>query len=225
MQRAVEAVPNRQPCRTRAALRALLLSAALLVSALTAAPASANEGSFLFTELHAGVSLPLGAQRHSVGPSLGGTLGMGGRIPATPLRAFALAHFNYSQFEILRHTLDANTTAALNREMVEGALGGRLLVAVTRTLRVFVDLNLALTWLERDEFFSGFGIVTNTDRSPRASLLSALGIQWRPLELFSVGARSDFGFLLDTDRLIYTNDDFDEISGRLNLCLTLALHL
>jgi hypothetical protein len=214
------------PTRQRHAPWRPLISAALLTAALTAAaPAFANEGSFLFTELHAGVSLPLGAQRHSIGPSLGATLGMGGRIPGTPLRAFALAHFNYSQFEILRHTLDATTTEALNREMVEGALGGRLLVAVTPTLRVFVDLNLALSWLEREEFFSGFGTVTNTDRSPRASLLSALGIQWRPLELFSVGARSDFGFLLDTDRLIYTNDDFDEISGRLNLCLTLALHL
>ena len=42
--------------------------------------------------------------------------------------------------------------------------------------------------------------------------------------MFSIGFKADFGFLLDEEGLEFSNDGYDEVSGRLNLLGTATLH-
>ena len=208
-------------------LKSLSLRWGLLLSVLFFTPSAAfADGTHLLGEGHIGVALPLGGETDAVGLSTGVTGGFGGRLAGTPLRLYLIGEFNYSDFSITREG-PLGELLSLHRALIDVEAGGRAMVPVGSThVRLFADFLIGFSWLERETpHRDGQQVVISRsyDRSPRFALFTAIGLQFRPIELFSVGVKADFGFMLDDDELDYSNDDYDEISGRLNLVGTATL--
>jgi len=186
-----------------------------LLLALAVAPSLAHaQGTHFFAEADIGTSLPLGATLSDTGYTVGLTGGFGGKLPGMLFRGYVLGELNYSTFAIERCGIPD-----LQRELVDMAVGGRVLLPLFESLRIYGDVLLSGIWIDSQEFDADGNEVWLSDSDPRLAITTAIGVQFRPFEFFSVGARGDFLFLVDDSDL-----PEEEIEGRFGIVGTVALH-
>lgn len=218
---------------SKAGERALVGAAMTLgvALALCARPSDAQAaGSFFIAELNQGLSVPLGFEEgYTPGYALGVTLGVGGKFKGNPTRFYLVGHFNSSSFSAER-TYNGKRRL-IDREVVDVNGGIRMLWPVQgRHLRVFAELGLGTAQV--DSAATSPDLPSNIrfqDTDTDFSLFTAMGVQYRFAYWFSLGAKADFAFVFDDDKLdVVTSATSDATGadqvGRLNLYLTATLH-
>ena len=173
-----------------------------------------RDGTHFILEGTLGASTPLGIEADRVGFTTGITGGMGAKIVGAPIRLYAIGAFDFSTFDVVRAD-----QFPLARELTEMAAGGRILLGLSPHIRVFADGMAGLSWLSAEERGRDGRLVMLVDTEPRWSLRGALGVQFRPMMFFSLGAKADLSVLMQN-----TDLPDEEVDGRLNFVGTATLH-
>lgn len=204
---------------------ARLLAATLGIWTLGVAPARA-ENHFL-AEAHGGLSAPLASEGDvTLGPGLGATLGVGGRIKGFSPAWYVVGRLGYC---------DSTETgpgrfgaAEIDRGAWEVALGGRVYFNLTDRLRLLFELDLGEVW-ETSTVHRVHHPDLALEANP-AALFAQSGLQYRLTDHLSLGAGADLGWYLwsnQTRDLAATAaglDSADATRGRFRFGLTTTAH-
>lgn len=179
-----------------------------------------GQGTHFFGEVVGGASLPLGTESERLGWAVGVTAGVGGKVPDTPLRLYAVGQTNYATFDVLEWDAKSGEELAFASVVVDVEVGGRALIPLGHeNVRLFADVMVGLAWVERELETSEGERVYVRDVQPRLGLFTGLGIQYRPWTFFSAGLKADFGLLAEGEV-----PETEGLSGRMNVMATATVH-
>ncbi len=193
------------------------------------ASSAAAEGTHFISEAGVGVGMPLGyTASYDPGVAVGATLGFGGKFKGNPTRFFLIGQFNTTGFEA--RTVYNDKERLITRQMTDVSGGLRVLWPINRNLRVFADVALGIIQVDSEARSPGLSDrLTIRDVDSDLGLFTAAGVQYRFAYHFSVGAKADFGFLVEDDDLDVVSAATEDGAGgqgvgRLNMTLVGTLH-
>lgn len=207
-----------------------MAACALAASWLFGGVEASAEGTHFITELNLGVGTPLGySVEYAPGLAVGATLGFGGKFKGNPTRFFLIGQFNTVGFEA--ETTYNDKRRLITRQMTDVSGGVRVLWPVNRYLRVFADVGMGVIQVDSEARSPELSPrLTIRDVDSDLGLFTAAGVQYRFAYNFSVGAKADFGFLVEDDDLDVVSASTEDGDGsgsglgRLNLMFTGTLH-
>lgn len=199
----------------------------VVLSAFGFAPANARAENHFLAEANGGLSTPLSSEGDvTLGPGLGATLGVGGRIKGFRPAWYLVGRLGYAT--ATETGPGRYGSAEIDRGAWELAVGGRVYLNLTERLRLLFEVDVGEVWET-----STVHRVNHPDLAVEANpaaLFAQSGLQYRLTDHFSLGAGADLGWYLwssQTRDLAATAagiDSPDTTRGRFRFGLTTTAH-